>query len=67
MELSVANHQYWLLEDVVMVILFSHWFLDTVLINGNVLETSKIHEINIEQSQMMIESMSSVEMDYCKS
>ena len=36
--------------------------LNTPLINGNVLETFKIYDISIEQLQMMIESMSSVDM-----
>ena len=36
------------------------------MINGNALETFKIHELIIEQSQMVIEYMSSVDQDHCK-
>ena len=65
MELSVANHQYGLLEDTV-IILFLLQLLNTPLINGNVLETFKIQDMAIEQLQMKIEFMSSVEVEHCK-
>ena len=36
------------------------------MINGNELETFNIHDVLIEQSQMMIEFMSSVDTEHCK-
>ena len=41
MELSVANHQYWLLEESVMIFLLLQ-LLNIPLINGDLLETFKI-------------------------
>ena len=39
--------------------------LNTPLINGNALETFKIHDVAIEQFQMVIEFMSSVDREHC--
>ena len=66
MELSVENHQYWLLAGTVMVIIFLQ-LLNTLLMNGNLLETFKIQEQAIAQLQMKIEFMSSVATEHCKS
>ena len=49
-----------------MVVLLRQ-LLNTPLINGNMLETFKIHDVATEQSQMKIEFMSSVEVEHCKS
>ena len=65
LELSVVNHQYWLLEDCVMIVLLLQ-LLNTPLINGNLLETFNKPDVVIEQLQIKIEFMSSVEMEHCK-
>ena len=66
MEWSVANHQYWFLEENVIVVLLP-WLLDTPSIYGNTLVTFKTHELAFEESQTMIEFMSSVDLEYSKS
>ena len=69
MELLVANHQYLLLEDdvILIMVVLLHLLLNTLLIDGNLLDIFSIHELFIEQSKMTIESMSSVEMQHSKS
>ena len=69
MEWSVANHQYWFLEENAIVVLLP-WLLDTPLgnqINGTTLVTFKTHELAFEESRTMIEFMSSVDLEHSKS
>lgn len=62
MDLSVADYLPLFLVEFVMI-LTRRWLLNTPLISGSTLETFKILELIIEQFQLMIEFMSSVDME----
>ena len=64
MDSSADNHQF--LEESVMIT-YPPQLQNILLINGNVLETFKIHDITIVQLQMVIKFMWSVELEHCMS
>ena len=50
MELSAANHRFWLLGVFVILITLHELFDTPVMIYGVLLETFKVHDMVIEQS-----------------